>query len=506
MNAHPTVDCEIDSPFSQDPSPATFSIDTMAVARGRRQWTMLVVLILGLNCFLLVQNAFVREASIEKQQEAVQAESVPKRKKQQHGRPTLEENTGVEHPAASSAKRVNPYTIASGKPLVLFEWDGISNDAEEPAKSEESSKEQGSSNEEEEEEESAADSNEINDKSSSNRPLPLIVWLASYPNSGTSYTMTMVERSTDLSTATNYGIEIASAEKDDSEPVHPDVVLPFAFEKEDGSRTDKINLPAGPFWDGLEGKNGNTIRQLPTTYVLTKTHCGGRCIRCTSEEYVVGVPEFLQACQRTSAYHNLPGDDGEMEHFRYEGFIAANRVAGVLHLIRNPFTNIVSRYHLDRRHMLTADPSLAERYTDDSVGLARWCAEVDALEEKARKSALDPILPLDGVKCRAEFYKYAQWHNRVQQMLPHLGTEEDGEPQPLRLLIVYYEDYEKNLNRTVDRIMNFLEQETVHPLRPFRTLPTYNEHFSEEDREAAKRLIKAVVTPRVYKLLKRYLA
>jgi hypothetical protein len=38
--------------------------------------------------------------------------------------------------------------------------------------------------------------------SSSSLFLPQIVWLASYPNSGTSYTMTMVQRATNLATAT----------------------------------------------------------------------------------------------------------------------------------------------------------------------------------------------------------------------------------------------------------------------------------------------------------------
>lgn len=37
---------------------------------------------------------------------------------------------------------------------------------------------------------------------------PAVVWLASYPNSGTSFTMTLVERASDLSMASNYGVEV----------------------------------------------------------------------------------------------------------------------------------------------------------------------------------------------------------------------------------------------------------------------------------------------------------
>jgi hypothetical protein len=77
---------------------------------------------------------------------------------------------------------------------------------------------------------------------------PSIVWLMSYPNSGTSYTMTMVERASNRSTATNYGVEVTHTNSM-SIPVHEE-------------------HPEGPYWEGLSGDLG-TPRHLPDNFVLS---------------------------------------------------------------------------------------------------------------------------------------------------------------------------------------------------------------------------------------------
>ena len=106
--------------------------------------------------------------------------------------------------------------------------------------------------------------------------LPRIVWLASFPNSGTSYTMTMVERASNRSIATNYGLEVTGY-KNPSIPVH-------SFH------------PEGPYYEG------NQKHKLPDDYILTKTHCGSRCVRCGAATYVEhNVSSFLDACARTPA-------------------------------------------------------------------------------------------------------------------------------------------------------------------------------------------------------------
>jgi hypothetical protein len=88
---------------------------------------------------------------------------------------------------------------------------------------------------------------------------PAIAWLMSYPNSGTSYTMTMVERASNRSTATNYGVEVTHS-SDASLPIDPD-------------------HPEGPYWHGLSGKLG-TPRDLPDSYILTKVSERSLCCCC----------------------------------------------------------------------------------------------------------------------------------------------------------------------------------------------------------------------------------
>lgn len=83
---------------------------------------------------------------------------------------------------------------------------------------------------------------------------PKIAWLMSYPNSGTSFTMTCVEHTTNLSTATNYGDEV-TAKGDYSLSIYP-------------------RHQEGPFWEGMSGKLG-VIRPLPERYVLVKSKFAG---------------------------------------------------------------------------------------------------------------------------------------------------------------------------------------------------------------------------------------
>ena len=312
-----------------------------------------------------------------------------------------------------------------------------------------------------------------------NEQKPKIAWLASYPNSGTSYTMTMVERSTNLSTATNYGLEIAY-QRDDSIPVH-----------------DKTH-PEGPYWEGLSGKRGTTIRDLPDTYVLTKTHCGGRCINCPATEWKTNATSFIKACQKTSAYRNSRHVYGQID---------ASRVARVIHLIRNPFHNIVARFHLERRHLVQKNAAVDAKIPNNATGFHLWCDYLDtkyggAEEDEAKVLPNDIVSKMKRVSCHAEWYKYVQWHNLLIEIMPRLGdTFQDTSD---KLLVVHYENYEHKLNETVDRIMDFLGQKVVRPLRPFRALPSYADHYSAQDRVAAYELAKAVASPETWELIRHY--
>jgi len=336
---------------------------------------------------------------------------------------------------------------------------------------------------------------------------PEIVWLASYPNSGTSYTMTLVERASNLSTASHYGPEVTPTATPDIAAASPS--LPVHSQSQNRE---------GPFWEGLEGAAmmGHTPRHLPEHYVLTKTHCGGRCLKCEPSEFVAMPTEaFLEGCLRTTGYYletdlnSTTGVDDSASSGRRiqlrEGRIDPRRVSKLVHLFRNPFDNVVARFHLDNRHQ-----KLKSRgYDNNATGFALWCDTLDqptlSLLSDSGNITLPPrirSLLLD-VKCGSEFYKYAQWHSRLIDAVPMLGKPTSGNSSNIPVLYLFYEDYQDDWNWTVTSLMEFVRQPITSRLRPFRRLPDYSDHFSEEQRGLVRELIREVASPEAWELIER---
>lgn len=291
---------------------------------------------------------------------------------------------------------------------------------------------------------------------------PQLVWLASYPNSGTSYTMTLVERATNVSTATNYGQEVT-------------------FPGSDSLSIYKTKHPEGPYWEGMSGKLGK-IRPLPDHFILTKTHCGGRCIKCDASDYIVDKQQFLQACRNTT------------------GKLGGNKISGqsilpskLIHLIRNPVHNTVARFHMERRNLIEKNASLASLYPRNATGFAAYCQFLDT-SFSGRDDLHDATIRrlFANIPCYAEFFKYVQWHNSVAELLD------------TPTLVLFYEDYETQLEAMAGRLFEFLNQTQVEALRPFRALPNYDDHFTNTQLEAIRQLTRAVANPSTWQLLQRY--
>jgi hypothetical protein len=315
--------------------------------------------------------------------------------------------------------------------------------------------------------------------------VPKVVWLASYPNSGTSYTMTLVERASNLSTATNYGAEV-SYQREDALSIYP----MHAF---------------GPFWEGLSGKRGRP-RLLPTTNVLTKTHCGGRCIKCDATEYVVPVDSFVEACQRTT--HRYRGST-------IESAIPTHLVHGMVHLLRNPYHNTVARFHLERRNMIAKKAKLERTYPHNATGFLRWCKYLDTKYAASDATVFDAatLELMQPVPCHAEFFKWTQWHNLALETAQRLGpatkplssqpTKSAGVP----VHFILYEDYEVRFNETLDQLMTFLQLPiSATQFQSFRNLPTYDDHYTVSQRDAIQALIRHVASRELWPHIRHYFA
>lgn len=130
--------------------------------------------------------------------------------------------------------------------------------------------------------------------------LPEVAWLMSFPNSGTTYTLQLIQQYTNTTTATNYGNE--QGVHGTNTPVHP-------------------WMEKGPFCRHL-GWN------LPPRYILTKTHCGGTAMSPNPADYVETHRSFEIACRSGNRVIN-----DEKNDVTYSMDIPKRAV----HLMRNPF-------------------------------------------------------------------------------------------------------------------------------------------------------------------------
>ena len=199
------------------------------------------------------------------------------------------------------------------------------------------------------------------DGSGRRKDKPEVAWLLSFPNSGTSYTLALTESASNRSIASNYGVEFTNKYYPVPLPVDP-------------------QYPEGPFWEGPESdlKFGSSVVPLPENFILTKTHCGGRCIECNASSYLPNASTFLDACKRTTFRQR---DDSTQTARRQEGVINEKRVMRAIHLIRNPLHNVVSRFHLQARNWKKRNqgPGGNDKliFPINATGFRQYCSHLD---------------------------------------------------------------------------------------------------------------------------------
>mmetsp|Transcript_5303 Transcript_5303/g.7280 ORF Transcript_5303/g.7280 Transcript_5303/m.7280 type:complete len:399 (-) Transcript_5303:125-1321(-) len=295
-----------------------------------------------------------------------------------------------------------------------------------------------------------------------NAPWPRIAWLMSFPNSGTSYTMMMTQRLSDRTAASNYGAECQLDEKDNLVPVHAD-------------------HPDGPcLLQPLK-------RKLPDRYIITKTHCTGYGTIQPPDKRVNTRRTFLLGCLRGN--HN--GIDMHYDE---------KLVQRAIHLIRDPFNNIVSRFHLQQHaHTKKGDNNWLKKYPSTPEGFQNWCTFMNNSNKNEENDSrfIDDDLrnAQKGVPCFAEFFEYAQWHQLA------LDTTRDLK---IPTLVMHYENFETDHNRTIKKIFDFLELEPEGEEKEFIAGKSYDEYFTKTQRAKAMNLIKEFVNPDTWELLERY--
>ena len=148
-----------------------------------------------------------------------------------------------------------------------------------------------------------------------------------------------------------------------------------------------------------------------------------------------------------------------------------------VHLVRDPFDNLVARMHFGNDHL-----NLAVAYSNDEAGFREWCTYLDAIPE---------------VKEAMELQLNVSWHNNaVAKFKSH----------EYPVMILYYEYYSVNYQATVDALFEFLELDQVEPPMEFIGNKSYHSYFSEKHKRLAADFVRQLATPDCWKVLQRYFA
>jgi hypothetical protein len=285
---------------------------------------------------------------------------------------------------------------------------------------------------------------------------PKVAWLMSFPNSGTSFTSQMVRHLSHMSTATNYGEEFTDDEGNPI-PIHE-------------------NSSVGPFW--VDPQETSFAVERPTVLAFTKTHCGGRCEECGPSKYVENPHSFLTQCL-----------SGKWPHVEKDGTIVkelvqydVELVQRAVHLIRSPFDNVVSRFHLESHEF---DDEKRQDYPNSRDGFRNFCFHLNTIYEEEEKSSrlVDPKVwqLMKDVPCRDDFFRFAQWHN-----LAFVTTQSLGIPT----LVVHYESYETNYSETATKMVEFLHLPLRGELIGFFKGKEYIDYFSPAEQQNVSKAMK----------------
>ena len=302
--------------------------------------------------------------------------------------------------------------------------------------------------------------------SSSSSMSPGIVWLASFPNSGTSFTISLIQTASGQGVATNYGESHLDPSTNVSRPITSN----------------------GPYWS-------TTVNvSAPEHFILTKTHCGGYCQGCKPGHYIESPHSFLTRCIESFGVFL---DTTTKKTVTRTTYYPRNIVTKTIHLIRNPFDNIVSRFHLlHNKWTHRNDTEALQHFSADKEGFRAYCKITPPL---TNHRLVDPMALklLKDVPCHDEVFRWMQWHNLMFITSDNLLQVES--------LILYYEDYETHLNSTLTTLLDFLVlPHTGTTTAVFVPGKTYIDYYTLEERRKMKEGCHWLASPKTWEHIHHY--
>ena len=250
--------------------------------------------------------------------------------------------------------------------------------------------------------------------------------------------------------------------------------------------------------------------EYPSTYILTKTHCGSHCILCPNpNDYIETYRSFDVACRASHKMKMI--DDGGInkEHVVYSGNVPQRAV----HLLRHPLDNIVARLHLQEKRWeqqifhdgegenLEEKQLFLDTFNNTREGFHAWCEFQDYAGRKYETNSrfYDEELweIARQLPCHAELIRYITWHNLAMEVIRRRN---------LPVLTMYYESFETDWNATVDSLFDFLYLQPAEGVAPLEFIAGkhYLDHFESHHVVLAKQLTRLLASPEAWQLLEHY--
>lgn len=303
-----------------------------------------------------------------------------------------------------------------------------------------------------------------------------LAMLISFPNSGTSFTLSAVQKASE-------------------HHVGSTACLPKKKERKYTTIFSNTSQPGPHFQPASSRRMKQLLR--PEKYILTKTHCDGydNSPQPSPLNYIVTQSEFSKGCRKVCSplpSRVQPDNATSWKFFHFDQSL----IGSFVHLFRDPFDNIVSRWHNHLSHAPTKYPQEVGKWENSPSGFQAFCQGRDEYHQFHEAPSLpdELVKATQGVPCKTDFVRYVQWHNHAFRMTQVLQ-------KPVH--IIHYFDYRDDYNGTMYKLLNFLELPFASDGLDFHWRD-YSDYFTAEQRNATIHFIKLYASPPLIKELTRY--
>lgn len=173
------------------------------------------------------------------------------------------------------------------------------------------------------------------------------------------------------------------------------------------------------------------------------------------------------------------------------------RLTKVVHLIRDPFDNVVSRFHLERE----IPGHVAEQFSEDREGFRSYCRAIDSKHKESEKRVIflsESLLKiLNRVPCHEDFIRYIEWHN-----LAFVTTRD----MMLQSYVLHYDWYATRYTETTKELLNFLKLR-IHKKgvwTPFIAGNVYSDYYTAEEKQALAQAFKMMSSVETWNHISQY--